>query len=107
MGVEVSGAVEKLSPREVSLMRHACGMNSKTPGYRNYFAASLDSDDDRAWAGLVTKGMARVTREPVLWWPLRVYSVTSAGRRVLERERAVTAALDEYFAALDARREET
>jgi hypothetical protein len=73
----------QLSPREASLMRHACGANSKTPYYRNYFAADPGSKDDVAWAGLVAKGMAMVMRESCRIFPNRFYSVTDLGKQAI------------------------
>jgi hypothetical protein len=93
--------------KELDLLRRACSMKSKYFCLQWYFPVNLGTDNDLTWSSLVAKGMAEVTEEPNDWRPLRVYVVTDAGRRAFERERAVTVALDEYVAALDARREET
>lgn len=34
-----------LSERETEILRHAVGYDSRTPGFRNYFCASLGSED--------------------------------------------------------------
>lgn len=75
--------MRKLTETEVSLMRHACGMDSKDPYYRDYFAADPGSDDDLAWAGLVSVNMASVRQEPNDWCPLRIYGVTSLGKQTI------------------------
>lgn len=75
-----------LTKKQLDSMRHACGLTppSKTPYYRNHFAADPGSDDDQTWAGLVAVGLAEVLREPEpSWMPLRVYGVTFAGKAAL------------------------
>jgi hypothetical protein len=72
---------KKATSKQIKLMRHACGMDSKSPGFRNHYAAEPGSDDDKAWAGMVRSGFAAVGREPVPGnSPLRIYIVTEKGR---------------------------
>lgn len=71
---------------EVGLLRHACGMDSRDPYYRDYFAADPGSADDLAWAALVAKGLASVRREPGDPDPvctLRIYGVTREGKALI------------------------
>jgi hypothetical protein len=68
------------------LMCHACGIDSRDPYYRDYFAADPGGRDDREWADLVLIGMAEVRREPhPQWSPLRIYGVTDVGKQFLGR----------------------
>jgi len=71
------------TPYQLELMRHALGMASKHPGYRNYFDAEPGGEDNRQWALLVKEGLAVVTREPSDLFPGRIYAVSDAGKKTL------------------------
>jgi hypothetical protein len=72
-----------------SLMRHALGMDSKTPGFRNHFAADPGSDDDLAWMVLAGEGLAVVIRDPGDLFPLRFYAVTKEGKAAVGLDEAL------------------
>lgn len=67
----------------VELLRHALGADSPTPGYRNHFAATPGSDDDRCWATMVLEGLALLVREPCDLYSYNIYAATEAGRKLV------------------------
>jgi hypothetical protein len=70
-----------MRPEHGQLLRHALGADSRSPGYRNYFAATPGSEDDSMWAELVALGLAVVLREPSEGlFPLRCYAASKAGK---------------------------
>lgn len=71
------------SRNEIELIKHACGIGSHDPFYRDYFAAEPDSDDDAAWRRMVCRGWAEVRREPGSLSPLRIYGVTKSGMALI------------------------
>lgn len=91
--------IERISPMEIQttkhereLLDHAVGERKTTKNrkaknlkdcFRNYFAASPDSDDDILWQGLVAKGLAVLVGKPREWLPHNTYSVTEAGFKEL------------------------
>jgi hypothetical protein len=83
---------------QLDLMKHAIGAESKDPGYRNYFAATPDSEDDREWTSLVEKGYARVRRQPDdSIWPDRLYNVTPEGVDFVIKQMVSNKLLDKMF----------
>lgn len=73
-----------MTDRQLDLLRHACGIGSRDPYYRDYFAAEPDGDDDREWTRMVTLGLAEVRWQPApCWSPLRIYGVTDEGKRAI------------------------
>jgi len=75
---------------QLDLMKHAIGAESKDPGYRNYFAATPDSEDDREWASLVGKGYARIRRQPDdRIWQDRLYCVTPEGLKRVVADKLI------------------
>jgi len=71
----------KPSEVELELMRHACGVEMPQPYYRNHFAATPRSDNDKIWQTLVRKGFAKVASEPSRSFvgSLRIYAVSELG----------------------------
>ena len=72
-----------MTDEERDLLRHACGVDSRSPYYRDYFAAEPGSDDDCAWAAMVDAGLASVRRQPGSLTQLRIYGVTTAGKAAI------------------------
>lgn len=80
----------KLTERERDLLEHATGWRSKEPLYRNYFAATPDSDDWHAWEALRTRGLAIAyvpSSEVASIFPLTYFHVTPLGISTLSARR--------------------
>ena len=73
---------------EYSLMRHACGMDSRTPYYRNYFAAEPGFKDAACWVHLVGLGLAQRGLRLNPLSPYDVYHVTDKGKAYLDEREA-------------------
>lgn len=73
---------------QVRLMRHALGLDGKTPYYRNYFAASSGFEDDEQWMSLVEKDLAVLHQRPSLEFPYKVYRVTEKGKQFVRSNDA-------------------
>lgn len=71
--------------RQVDLMKHAVGYDSREPFYRNHFCAGAGSDDDTEWASLVTLGYACLVKQPIA--RDNVYAVSDAGKTFLRTMR--------------------
>lgn len=71
------------SKNEIELIRHACGVDSREPFYRDYFAAEPGSEDDAAWRRMVCRGWAEVRRDPSSYSPYRIYGVTKSGMALI------------------------
>ena len=69
-----------MTNKERELLRHALGADSDSPGYRNYFAASPGTPNDRAWKAMVASGLARGPWSREVADALRFYSVSEAGQ---------------------------
>lgn len=76
---EAAGAAE-LTERELAVMMHATGWDSRWPLYRNHFCAGEGHKDHGTILGLVARGFMRVSREPSqLSGGDTVYGVTAIG----------------------------
>lgn len=76
----------KCSAAEIDLMKHALGWPKL---YRNYFAADQGYEDERAWRGLIARGLAqegRTINEPPN--ELIIFHVTDAGKAAVSAEDA-------------------
>lgn len=69
-----------MTKKQIDLAHHALG-HKKQVGYRNYYAADPDQEDDREWAKMVKDGTAVLSREPSPMFPCRIYSLTEKGKR--------------------------
>jgi hypothetical protein len=76
-----------LTARELDVMSHATGFESRWPFYRNHFCAGPTHDAWSTIQGLIGRGMMRVSREPS---PISggdtVFCVTAIGIAALKRE---------------------
>lgn len=77
----------RLSAEEISLMVHATGFFSKTPFYRNYFCASVHSENDHRWQVLVEYEVAELLSKPTEDLPYNTYRVTEKGIKFLKDMR--------------------
>lgn len=71
-------------------MEHATGWRSRDPLYRNYFAATPDSEDWRTWAALTARGLANCftpSNEEARMFPLTYFHVTPLGIKALGKRR--------------------
>jgi hypothetical protein len=92
------GECGMITKYQLDLMKHAYGYDSKVPGYRNYFAATPDSEDDREWAQLVLDGYAEIRMQPDdSGWQNRIYSVTSKGTDFMFGQVIADELLDKLF----------
>lgn len=66
-------------------MEHALGRDypHKAKDYRNYYAASREGADFKAWMSLVDRGLA-TKRTDVAWTPCVYFGVTDAGKAELD-----------------------
>jgi hypothetical protein len=72
--------------RYCHLMQHALGFFSVSTGYRNFFAATPESDDDLDWKEMVKLGLAALTLQRVKTdeqIELNYYTVSKDGKKVL------------------------
>lgn len=53
------GATPRLTSLQIENLRHMLGMNTKTPGYRNFFLAGIGSDDEKSFMALVELGYCK------------------------------------------------
>jgi hypothetical protein len=74
-----------LTAKERDLMEHALGRDypHKSKDYRNYYAASREGADFKAWMSLVDRGLA-TKRTDVAWTPCAYFGVTDAGKAELD-----------------------
>ncbi|VEB97386.1 Uncharacterised protein [Cedecea lapagei] len=67
----------------IELMQHALGISERNrEPYRNYFLASGDHPDNKAWQQLVGAGMAYASPAPAWSCGDVIYQVTDAGKAV-------------------------
>lgn len=82
--VVTAPAVEP-TERELHIMMHATGWESRWPLYRNHFCASEGHDDWTTIQGLMGRGLMRVSREPsALSGGDTVFCVTAIGIAALK-----------------------
>jgi hypothetical protein len=67
-----------LTPNEIEILRHALGIGSDNPGYRNYFCTGEGSDDYPICESLVAKGLMQ--KHSRSWTPDYIYIVTPSWR---------------------------
>ena len=53
------GATPRLTSLQIENLRHMLGMNTKKPGYRNFFLAGIGSDDEKSFMVLVELGYCK------------------------------------------------
>jgi hypothetical protein len=84
-----------MTERQKHLLRHACGVDSKQPFYRERYSANPGSPDDVEWAQMVGLGWAVVTQEPEAGqYALRHYGVTDAGKQAIAVACGIKPAVD-------------
>ncbi len=71
---------------QIKLMRHACGVDSKDPYFRNYYMAAPESVERRMWDVMVEKGWAIPSREPDDLHHYYIYRVTENGKEEMRAE---------------------
>lgn len=78
-------ASPEVSERELEIMMHATGWQSRTPLYRNHFCAGPSHDDWAPIQRLIEVGLMRVTREPsAISGGDTVFGVTAIGIAALK-----------------------
>lgn len=60
----VAAPAGELTERELHILMHATGWESRWPLYRNHFCAGPGDDAWSAIQGLIARGLMRVSREP-------------------------------------------
>jgi hypothetical protein len=81
----VAAPAGELTERELHIMAHATGWDSRWPLYRNHFCAGEGHDAWPSIQGLIGRGLMRVTREPSdLSGGDTVFGVTAIGIAALK-----------------------
>lgn len=87
-GATIDELAASLTERELDVMMHATGWESRSPLYRNHYCAS---EGDDAWStiqALIARGLMRQSREPSeLSGGDNVFSVTAIGIATLRGKR--------------------
>lgn len=69
---------------QIKLLRHACGMDSNRPYFRNHFAAAPGFEDDEHWVAMVKLGVAEKLEHSEIFVD-NMYIVTEKGKAIVER----------------------
>lgn len=70
---------QELTPQERACLQHALGLNRNHIPFRNHFCAEPGSPDDKVFAELERRGLARLFAKPFGVIPHNTWRVTVAG----------------------------
>lgn len=61
---------DRITDGDVRRLRHALGADSRSPGYRNYYAANMTGPDEESWRRLERMGLAETygKRDGLRYW---------------------------------------